>query len=130
MVFIPWMPPSPSDSCLLLVRCTARHGETKPTPSQSPLWFVFPLFPFPSHSIPLQLLGEQLYPLVAQQEPEQAAKITGMLLEMDRAEVLLLLESPDALQAKVDEAVAVLRLAAAAPDAGGGEGGEAGAGSA
>ena len=82
------------------------------------------------HVMSFQLLGEQLYPLVAQQEPEQAAKITGMLLEMDRAEVLLLLESPDALQAKVAEAMAVLRLARSAPDAEGGEGGEEGVGSA
>ncbi|CAI9264839.1 unnamed protein product [Lactuca saligna] len=46
------------------------------------------------------MLGESLYPLVDQLEPENAAKVTGMLLEMDQIEVLHLLESPDALKAK------------------------------
>jgi polyadenylate-binding protein len=56
-----------------------------------------------------QLLGERLFPQVAQLQPELAAKITGMLLEMDNTELLLLLESHDALVAKVDEAIQVLR---------------------
>ncbi|CAN0873163.1 Polyadenylate-binding protein 8 [Linum grandiflorum] len=55
------------------------------------------------------LLGESLYPLVHQLEPESAAKVTGMLLEMDQTEVLHLLESPEALKAKVAEAMEVLR---------------------
>ena len=57
----------------------------------------------------LQLLGENLYPLVDQLEHENAAKVTGMLLEMDQTEVLHLLESPEALKAKVSEAMDVLR---------------------
>lgn len=56
-----------------------------------------------------QMLGEALYPLVDQLEHESAAKVTGMLLEMDQTEVLHLLESPDALKAKVAEAMEVLR---------------------
>ncbi|KAK9053921.1 hypothetical protein SSX86_024997 [Deinandra increscens subsp. villosa] len=55
------------------------------------------------------MLGENLYPLVDQVEHEHAAKVTGMLLEMDQTEVLHLLESPDALKAKVAEAMEVLR---------------------
>ncbi|KAK3018563.1 hypothetical protein RJ639_004288 [Escallonia herrerae] len=55
------------------------------------------------------MLGENLYPLVEQLEPEAAAKVTGMLLEMDQTEVLHLLESPEALKAKVAEAMEVLR---------------------
>ncbi|OAY33742.1 polyadenylate-binding protein 2 [Manihot esculenta] len=55
------------------------------------------------------LLGENLYPLVDQLEHENAAKVTGMLLEMDQTEVLHLLESPEALKAKVAEAMDVLR---------------------
>lgn len=56
-----------------------------------------------------QILGEHLYPLVEQLEHENAAKVTGMLLEMDQPEVLHLLESPEALKAKVAEAMEVLR---------------------
>lgn len=44
-----------------------------------------------------------------QLEHENAAKVTGMLLEMDQTEVLHLLESPEALKAKVSEAMDVLR---------------------
>lgn len=55
------------------------------------------------------MLGENLYPLVDQLQHEHAAKVTGMLLEMDQTEVLHLLESPDALKAKVAEAIEVLR---------------------
>lgn len=43
-------------------------------------------------------------------QPDLAAKITGMLLEMDNSELLLLLESPESLAAKVEEAVQVLKL--------------------
>ncbi|KAM6540771.1 hypothetical protein CsatB_005218 [Cannabis sativa] len=58
------------------------------------------------------MLGENLYPLVEQLEPDNAAKVTGMLLEMDQTEVLHLLESPEALKAKVAEAMEVLRTVA------------------
>ncbi|KAK2655042.1 hypothetical protein Ddye_008094 [Dipteronia dyeriana] len=51
-----------------------------------------------------QILGEQLYPLVEKHQ------ITGMLLEMDNAELLLLLESSESLAAKVEETVQVLKL--------------------
>ncbi|CAM8935337.1 unnamed protein product [Rhodiola kirilowii] len=59
------------------------------------------------------MLGENLYPLVEQLEPDMAAKVTGMLLEMDQTEVLHLLESPEALKAKVAEAMEVLKSVAA-----------------
>ena len=47
------------------------------------------------------MLGERLFPLVQRLRPDLAGKITGMLLEMDNSELLLLLESPDALLSKV-----------------------------
>ncbi|KAJ0982368.1 hypothetical protein J5N97_010623 [Dioscorea zingiberensis] len=55
-----------------------------------------------------QMLGDRLYPLVMKHKFDLAAKITGMLLEMDNSELLLLLESPEALAIKVQEAVDVL----------------------
>lgn len=54
------------------------------------------------------MLGEHLYPLVERIEHDQAGKVTGMLLEMDQTEVLHLLEAPEALKKKVEEALIVL----------------------
>ena len=55
-----------------------------------------------------QMLGERLFPLIQQTHPDLAGKITGMLLEIDNAELLHMLEFREALSAKVDEAVNVL----------------------
>ncbi|KFV11570.1 Embryonic polyadenylate-binding protein, partial [Pterocles gutturalis] len=56
-----------------------------------------------------QMIGERLYPLIHAMHPSLAGKITGMLLEIDNSELLLLLESPDSLHSKIEEAVAVLQ---------------------
>lgn len=56
-----------------------------------------------------QMLGERLYPLIHSMHSEWAGKITGMLLEIDNAELLHMLDSRESLKAKVDEAVVVLQ---------------------
>ena len=57
-----------------------------------------------------QALGEKLYIKVQEIHPNQAPKITGMLLEMDIPEILNVLEDRDMLIVKVLEAVSVLQF--------------------
>ena len=59
-------------------------------------------------AIQKQMLGNKLFPLVSRLTPEFAGKVTGMLLEMDNSELLIVLESQEQLRAKVKEAMAVL----------------------
>jgi polyadenylate-binding protein len=63
-----------------------------------------------------QVLGERLYPLVAAVESTLAGKITGMLLQMEVGEVVHLLDSRDALQDSIREALDVLQTAGFAAD--------------
>ncbi|XP_024015013.1 polyadenylate-binding protein 8 [Eutrema salsugineum] len=58
------------------------------------------------------MLGEKLYPIVEQLEPDSAEKITGTLLEMGQTKVIHLLESVAALESKVTEAMEILRIVA------------------
>jgi len=55
-------------------------------------------------------LGERLFARISESQGAQhAAKITGMLLEMDVTETLNLLESPEILNGKIAEAMEVLK---------------------
>ena len=57
----------------------------------------------------MNFLGNSLYPgVVSLAGDAVAGKITGMLLEMENAELLNLIESPDALDSKIKEALEVL----------------------
>ena len=60
--------------------------------------------------------GERLFPLVYNVHAHLAGKITGMLLEIDNSELLLMLESPESLNAKVGWSLG----AAGRPEGGGG----------
>jgi polyadenylate-binding protein len=56
-----------------------------------------------------QIIGEHLYREIYSMHADLAGKITGMLLEMDNSELLHMLEVPESLKSKVEEAVTVLR---------------------
>lgn len=56
-----------------------------------------------------QMIGERLFPLVQEYQPQLAGKITGMLLEIDNTELLHMLEQRELLGSKVEEAVQVLQ---------------------
>ena len=60
------------------------------------------------------MIGERLFQLVQDHQPDLAGEITGMLLEIDNTELLRMLESREILAAKVNEAVQVLQAHQAA----------------
>jgi polyadenylate-binding protein len=55
-----------------------------------------------------QMLGERLFTLVRDMHSELAGKITGMLLEIDNAELLHMMGHHESLKPKVEEAIAML----------------------
>lgn len=56
-----------------------------------------------------QMLGERIYPLVQEQiGNDQAGKVTGMLLEIENNELLMMIENKDMLKERIKEACDVL----------------------
>ena len=96
-------------------RYAARQPAPPPPSSEGPL--TASALASASPEMQKNMIGERLYPLIHQSQPDLAGKITGMLLEMDNSELLHLLESDEALNAKISEALQVLE----AHQAGGGE---------
>lgn len=57
-----------------------------------------------------RMMGEKLYPLIAKTQPALAGKITGMILDSSYIEEMLhLIENPEALTFKINEAIEVLK---------------------
>ncbi|KAB0395539.1 hypothetical protein E2I00_010914, partial [Balaenoptera physalus] len=107
-------PPEPSgglcspDKCqcfeaLPIRMCPRHHVQVQEpavrVPGQEPLTASM-LAAAPLHE-QKQMIGERLYPLIYNVHAQLAGKITGMLLEIDNSELLLLLESPESLNVKV-----------------------------
>lgn len=94
------------------------HVQQQQVPADAPHLLLSPDAPLTAAalaaaqpSMQKQMLGERLFPLIARHQPELAGKITGMMLEMDNSELLILLESDVQLKSKIDEALGVLRSA-------------------
>ncbi|KAJ3850408.1 polyadenylate binding protein [Lentinula lateritia] len=89
------------------------NPQTRNVPGQAPVPEIPPFnTAVLANSSPMdqkQMLGEQIYMRIAGTQPELAGKITGMLLEMDNTELLQLLESQEAMNNKVQEALVVLQ---------------------
>merc|ERR1740116_221226 len=97
-------------------------GQPQPQPQQQPPQAAQPAAQGPAPGGPLnaaalaaappsvqkQMIGEKIFLAISRIQPELAGKITGMMLEMDNSELLILLESEQQLKAKVDEALRVL----------------------
>ncbi len=69
-----------------------------------------------AHAMPQeqkQMLGERIFPLIQRLYPDLAGKITGMLLEMDNSELLMMLENTELLKTKARDRTALLRLTGA-----------------
>lgn len=62
-----------------------------------------------------QQLGDRLFPRVQSLRPSLASKITGMLLELTPAQLLLLLASEDSLRQRVEEAVDIILASGGQP---------------
>jgi polyadenylate-binding protein len=82
------------------------NNNQAPVPPQGSLAAVVASAPEEAQK---QIIGEALYPkIIAQegvQDPEIAGKITGMLLDMDNSELLVLAENDGALKTRVEEAL-------------------------
>eukprot|EP00974_Lingulodinium_polyedra_P041711 4006568-Lingulodinium_polyedra.AAC.1 len=64
------------------------------------------------------MIGEKLFRAVTSMQYKQAAKITGMMLEMGNSELLALLDKPSALRSTADRAMNILAsISGAARDA-------------
>lgn len=63
------------------------------------------------------MLGERIYTLIEKlyNGRADAGKITGMMLEMDNSELIMMLQDDELFRSKVSEAAAVLQSASKQP---------------
>merc|ERR1719215_1734065 len=90
-------------------RPAAQAPQPQPQPQQGQALNASALASAPP-AVQKQMIGEKLYPAIAKYNQAGAGKITGMMLEMDNSELLMLLKSEAHLKAKVEEAMVVLNI--------------------
>merc|ERR1712096_531273 len=83
-------------------------GQQPPPQQQGPQPLTAATLAAAPAPVQKQMIGEKLFPAISKFQPDLAGKITGMMLEMDNSELLMLLESDAQLKVKVDEAMRVL----------------------
>merc|ERR1719291_1173430 len=88
-------------------QATAQQAPARPQPGKPGVLTAADLAAAPP-AMQKQMLGERLFPAISRVQPALAGKITGMMLEMDNSELLMLLESEGQLRGKVNEALRVL----------------------
>jgi len=105
--------PVPEAPSQLLISQPFVHYPPPPQPPPvAQLPFSLADFTAAATEVKKRMIGEAIYPHVLKSSNQQVAgKITGMLLEMDNAELLGLLQNPPLLLVKVTEAIEVLRKA-------------------
>ncbi|OBZ85918.1 Polyadenylate-binding protein, cytoplasmic and nuclear [Choanephora cucurbitarum] len=80
-------------------------AEPSPSASQMTLAILEPFTPETQR----QMLGERIYPIVSEAFPQEAGKLTGMLLELDKSNLVYLINNPKQLVEKASEAAQALK---------------------
>ncbi|KAI8377288.1 hypothetical protein BD560DRAFT_367041 [Blakeslea trispora] len=80
-------------------------AEPSTNPSQMTLAILEPFSPETQR----QMLGERIYPIVSEVFPQEAGKLTGMLLELNKSDLVYLINNPKRLVEKASEAAQALK---------------------
>jgi polyadenylate-binding protein len=106
------MYPQPFPRSTMRGRSVRAMPPTLPKPPEVKLPFDVNVFQDSPPEVQKRILGENLYPIVLEKSNKKVAgKITGMLLEINPALLLKMLQSPGEVAAKVQEAIEVLKKA-------------------
>lgn len=83
--------------------------EMNPPPQNNVFSFDMNTFmSLTNHEDQVNYIGEEIYIRVVVSEPKRAGMITGMILELEIAELLYMLETKDLFDARVKECIEIL----------------------